>query len=274
MREGIRQLSKVCLASGIILTQVSTLGAFSTTAYAITENQISDFIIKADKDQVKINENVVLTLDGIHNQDQNLEVVLPDGMKFNEQETAKLNEKNPAIGTIQMIKQSVIQIERTSEGDEIGKVFLVITGNVVGEHTITAKAQRENNEIETKVKVNVSENAKTNPKKIIQQSEVNDLGKVEENQEVERKGKQKNFNKQLDEVKYAAPLDEQIQNLVNFKDALTAILPGDSAFMIRHTPETKVIASGYTDKGYLVVNADHPTGSLTLKNVGYYKGKK
>ncbi|WP_242141896.1 MULTISPECIES: hypothetical protein [unclassified Bacillus cereus group] len=100
MWKGIRQLSKVCLASGIIFTQVSTLGAFPTTAYAITENQMSDFIIKAEKDQVKINENVVLTLDGIHNQDQKLEVVLPDGMQFNEQETAKLNEKNPAIGTI------------------------------------------------------------------------------------------------------------------------------------------------------------------------------
>ncbi|AWC27690.1 hypothetical protein [Bacillus cytotoxicus] len=94
MKKGIRQLSKICLASGIILTQVSTLGSFSTIAYAMTENQVSDFIIKADKDQVKINENVVLTLEGIHTQDQKIEVVLPDGMKLDEKETAKLNEKN------------------------------------------------------------------------------------------------------------------------------------------------------------------------------------
>ncbi|MDH2893124.1 adhesive domain-containing protein [Bacillus cytotoxicus] len=76
------------------MTQVSTLGSFSTIAYAMTENQVSDFIIKADKDQVKINENVVLTLEGIHTQDQKIEVVLPDGMKLDEKETAKLNEKN------------------------------------------------------------------------------------------------------------------------------------------------------------------------------------
>ncbi|EMA6344135.1 MucBP domain-containing protein [Bacillus cytotoxicus] len=267
MREGIRQLSKVCLASGIILTQVSTLGAFSTTAYAITENQISDFIIKADKDQVKINENVVLTLDGIYNQDQNLEVVLPDGMKFNEQETAKLNEKNPAIGTIQMINQSVIQIERTSEGVEVGKVFLVVTGNVAGEHTITAKAQRENNEIETKGKVNVSENKKTNPKKFIQKPEVNDLAKVEENQQVEWKE-----NPQKSTV---PSQNIPVQQSSYFKDAKTDVVPGDNAFVARFTPKTKVIVSeGIRTKWEnLVVDHSHKTAVVTFTNVGYYKGK-
>ncbi|YAR64106.1 hypothetical protein ACUIAK_20345 [Bacillus cytotoxicus] len=72
------------------MTQVSTLGSFSTIAYAMTENQVSDFIIKADKDQVKINENIVLTLEGIHTQDQKIEVVLPDGMKLNEKRDSEV----------------------------------------------------------------------------------------------------------------------------------------------------------------------------------------
>ncbi|MGI2851462.1 MucBP domain-containing protein [Bacillus cytotoxicus] len=267
MKKGIRQLSKICLASGIILTQVSTLGSFSTIAYAMTENQVSDFIIKADKDQVKINENIVLTLEGIHTQDQKIEVVLPDGMKLNEKETAKLNEKNPAIGTIQMTDESVIKIERTSEGVEVGKVFLVITGKVAGEHTITAKVQRENNEIETKVKVNVAENAKTNPKKIVEKPEGNDLGKVEESQQVELKENLQKSTVQSQNI--------PVQQSSYFKDAKTDVIPGDNAFVARFTSKTKVIVSdGIRSKWEnLIVDNSHKTAVVTFTNVGYYKGK-
>ncbi|MDH2881077.1 MucBP domain-containing protein [Bacillus cytotoxicus] len=281
MKKGIRQLSKICLASGIILTQVSTLGSFSTIAYAMTENQVSDFIIKADKDQVKINENVVLTLEGIHTQDQKLEVVLPDGMKLDEKETAKLNEKNPAIGTIQMTDESVIQINKKLEGDQLGKVFLAVVGKTTGQYTITAKEKRADKEIETKTQVNVSENGKETSEK----SEVNEpekankplrLEKMEEHQQVEREGEQKKTNMQLRKAQYAVTNGGSVTNSSYFKDAKTAIIPADNAFMIRRTPETKIIASsGYLkDNRDIVASAKNPKGSVTLSNVGYYKGKK
>ncbi|MGR5986192.1 hypothetical protein ACUC2M_21390 [Bacillus cytotoxicus] len=182
-------------------------------------------------------------------------------------ETAKLNEKNPAIGTIQMTDESVIKIERTSEGVEVGKVFLVITGKVAGEHTITAKVQRENNEIETKVKVNVSENAKTNPKKIVEKPEGNDLGKVEESQQVELKENLQKSTVQSQNI--------PVQQSSYFKDAKTDVIPGDNAFVARFTSKTKVIVSdGIRSKWEnLIVDNSHKTAVVTFTNVGYYKGK-
>ncbi|AWC27691.1 hypothetical protein [Bacillus cytotoxicus] len=167
-----------------------------------------------------------------------------------------------------MTGESVIKIERTSEGAGVGKVFLVITGKVAGEHTITAKVQRENNEIETKVKVNVSENAKTNPKKIVEKPEGNDLGKVEESQQVELKENLQKSTVQSQNI--------PVQQSSYFKDAETDVIPGDNAFVARFTPKTKVIISdGFWDKKYenLYVNKAYKTAVVTFTNVGYYKGK-
>ncbi|MGN4444738.1 pectate lyase-like adhesive domain-containing protein [Bacillus cereus group sp. MYBK79-1] len=158
MRKQTKRLGKICLAGGILFTQVSTLGAFSTTAYAITDNQMSDFIIKADKDTAKVAEEITLQLKDTNQYDQNFEVTLPKGMSFNEEATMKLNEKNTAIGTIRMTDQSVIQIERKSQSNVLGEVFLAVKAEQAGNYTFTAKVQRENNEVKVKTQVlNVQE---------------------------------------------------------------------------------------------------------------------
>ncbi len=173
LRKQTKKLGKICLAGGIIFTQVTTLGAFSTTAYAITDNQMSDFIIKADKDTAKVAEEITLQLKDTNQHDQNFEVTLPKGMSFNEEATMKLNEKNTTIGTIRMTDQSVIQIERKSQSNVLEDVFLAVKAEKAGNYTFTAKVQRENNEVKVKTKVlNVREEVQTSKKDSDQKSEV------------------------------------------------------------------------------------------------------
>ena len=291
MRRKIKKIRKICIASGIIFAQASTLGALSTPVYAITDNQVSDFMIKANQDQIKTGENITLAIKGGHNQGEEIEVAIPDSLKFNEKETAKLNEKNGAIESIRMKDQSVLRIKRSPESSKIGELFLVLTGEKAGQYTITAKMKRENKEIETKTSVlTIFENVKENTKQAAQKSEGNESEKAKEPLQPEKqeekaaitevkeeaaKGKQKSSTMPLHEAQYAVTNGGSVTKSSYFKDANTAIIPADNAFMIRRTPETKMIASsGYIENGYLLVDAENPTGSITLANVGYYKNKK
>ncbi|MDH2890434.1 MucBP domain-containing protein, partial [Bacillus cytotoxicus] len=299
MRNKTKRFRKICLASGIIFAQVSALGTFSTTAYAITDNQVSDFVIKANKDQVKEGENITLAIKEVHSQGQEIEVVIPDGLHFDEKETAKLNEKNDAIETIRMIEQSVVQIKRTSESANLGELFVVVKGEKAGQYTITAKMKEENKEVETKTSIlTVSKNVKENKEQSVQKSEGNESKKakeplqlekqeekvttVEEKKEetekikqVEPKEKKQKSTMQSNQALYAAPTTGRIQQLDYFKNGATNVIPLEDIFMMRITSETKVIDSkGYFKNNTLKVDPQNPTGSVLIENVGYYKGKK
>lgn len=111
MRGRTKEFGKICLASGILFTQVSTLGVFSTTTYAVTGDEISTFIMQANKSKVKVDEDIVLEIEKSGNQDDKVELQLPEGVNFNEEATKKLNETNGAIEIIHVVEHSTIQIK-------------------------------------------------------------------------------------------------------------------------------------------------------------------
>ncbi len=159
MRKRTKKLGKVCLAGGILFTQVSTLNIFSTTTYAVTSDEMSTFIIQADKSKAKVDEDIVLEIENSGNQDDKVELQLPEGVNFNEEATKKLNETNEAIETIRVVEHSIIQIQRKSQSSVLGKVFLSIKGNKPGEFAFVAKVQRGSTEVKTEVvNLDVSEN--------------------------------------------------------------------------------------------------------------------
>ncbi|MEF7556564.1 pectate lyase-like adhesive domain-containing protein [Bacillus thuringiensis] len=219
MRKQTKKLGKICLAGGILFTQVSTLGAFSTTAYAITDNQMSDFIIKADKNTAKVAEEITLQLKDTNQQDQKFEVTLPKGMSFSQEATMKLNEKNTALGTIRVTDQSVIQIERKSQSNVLGEVFLVVKAEQSGNYTFTAKVQRENNEVKVKTQVvNVQENKSDAIQKaeIISSQELTEAEKVSPEAPAEAKPEEPTVIKE--ELKPEEPAEVKEEELKPVED--------------------------------------------------------
>ena len=86
MRGRTKKFGEICLASGILFTQISTL-CFSITAYAVTGDEISTFIMQANKSKAKVDENIVLEIENPGNQDDKVELQLPEGVNFNEEAT-------------------------------------------------------------------------------------------------------------------------------------------------------------------------------------------
>ncbi|MRD37467.1 cell surface protein [Bacillus thuringiensis] len=159
MRGRTKKFGEICLVSGILFTQISTLGVFSTTAYAVTGDEISTFIMQANKSKAKVDEDIVLEIENPGNQDDKVELQLPEGVNFNEEATKKLNETNEAIETIRVVEHSTIQIQRKAQSSGLGKVFLSIKGNKPGDFAFVAKVQYGDTEVKTKaVNLNVSEN--------------------------------------------------------------------------------------------------------------------
>ena len=87
MRGGRKKFGEICLASGILFTQISTLGVFSNTAYAVTGDEISTFIMQANKSKVKVDEDIVLEIENPGNQNDKVELQLSEGVNFNEEAT-------------------------------------------------------------------------------------------------------------------------------------------------------------------------------------------
>ncbi|HEK9101704.1 cell surface protein [Bacillus pfraonensis] len=226
MRKGVKQLGKLCLVSGIIFTQISPLGVVSTTAYAVTDQEVSTFVIQADKNKAKVDEDIVLKVENFGPQAEKVELRLPDGVNFNEEATKKLNENNKAIESIRLVDHSIIQIQRDSQSKELGKAVLSIKANKPGDFTFVAKVQREGNELRTKaVNLNVLEN----DKKVLDQKETKQLDntlkekKAKLKKEPEEVGKKTNTER-LDvhpkeevssKVKEKANIEENVEDTSN-----------------------------------------------------------
>lgn len=189
MKKGTKKLGKICLASGLIFTQVSTLCAFSTTAYAITEQQTADLEIKLEKDSIKVNEEITLEIRNVNQSNQQLEVRLPDGMSFSEDATTKLNEKNGIIGAIRIKNESAIQIEKKADATVLDEVLVVVKAKKAGEYKFTARVQQENNEIKeaTTTILNVREEMEESKQISVEKSEVSSISDEREMKRLEDK---------------------------------------------------------------------------------------
>ncbi|EMA6344130.1 MucBP domain-containing protein [Bacillus cytotoxicus] len=302
------------MVGGIFFTQTSVLDYIPNKVYAATNEKQGTFSVSIDKKNIKVNENVVLKITNKNKEDSRIELALSDGQVFNDEETNKLNEKNKAAQVIYLPEQRIIQISKKEKSDDIGDISLVIQMKKAGEYTFapTVKSKGQDKKVKaTVLRVEEQEKQFPNEKKehiLTQQKNANlednkstketinkvdqkEVGTVQQMESEEKKpenfeGKaepmkvreeveHKNSNRQLDGMKYAAPIKGEVPQLDCFKDAATEELPGDSAFMIRNTLETELIASsGYVTDESIKVDNNHPTGSITLKNVGYYNGKK
>ncbi|MBJ8206585.1 hypothetical protein JDS91_36440, partial [Bacillus cereus] len=59
--------------------------------------------MQANKSKAKVDEDIVLEIENPGNQDDKVELQLPEGVNFNEEATKKLNETNEAIETIRVV---------------------------------------------------------------------------------------------------------------------------------------------------------------------------
>ena len=125
-----------------MITQVSTLDALSSTAYAIEDNQELKLLLQAEKNKAQTDEEIVLKIIGLENSGDKVEVVVPEGMQFDEEATKVLNERNGSQETIRLIENSVIQIEKTSQNKVLGIVRLAVKGKQPGAYKFETKLKQ------------------------------------------------------------------------------------------------------------------------------------
>ncbi|MED0974724.1 Ig-like domain-containing protein [Bacillus paranthracis] len=156
-----KKIGRICLASTIVFTQVSTLDALSSTAYAIEDNQQLKLLLQAEKNKAQVDEEIVLKIIGLENNGDKVEVVVPKGMQFDEEVTKVLNERNGSRETIRLIENSVIQIEKTSQNKVLGIVRLAVKGKQPGTYKFETKLKQGDQEVASTITpvVHVTEKA-------------------------------------------------------------------------------------------------------------------
>ncbi|HFK1727860.1 MULTISPECIES: pectate lyase-like adhesive domain-containing protein [Bacillus] len=146
-----KKIGHICLASTIVITQVSTLDALSSTAYAIEDNQELKLLLQAEKNKAQVDEEIVLKIIGLENNGDKVEIVVPEGMQFDEEATKVLNERNGSRETIRLIENSVIQIEKTSQNKVLGIVRLAVKGKQPGAYKFETKLKQGDQEVNSTV---------------------------------------------------------------------------------------------------------------------------
>ena len=87
LQNQIGKFGRILLAGGILFTQVGVLDYSATKVYAVTNDEQGRFIVHMDKQEIKVDENVVLKITNTNKQDANIELKLSNEQLFNEEET-------------------------------------------------------------------------------------------------------------------------------------------------------------------------------------------
>ncbi len=146
LRKQVGKFGRILLAGGILFTQVGVLDYSATKVYAVTNDEQGRFVVHMDKQQIKVDENVVLKITNTNKQDTNIELKLSDGQLFSEEETKKMNEHNKAIQNISVTADRIVQIEKSENSDYIGDVYVVIQVKQAGEYKFEPTVKFESNE--------------------------------------------------------------------------------------------------------------------------------
>ncbi|WBO88785.1 WxL domain-containing protein [Bacillus tropicus] len=208
MQNQIGKFGRILLAGGILFTQVGVLDYSAKKVYAVTNDEQGRFLIHMDKQQIKVDENVVLKITNTNKQDTNIELKLFDGQLFSEEETKKMNKNNKAIQNLSVTEDRIVQIEKNENSDYIGDVYVVIQVKQAGEYKFepTVKLEDQESKVESTL-LHVIEN-KQDSKVAIPES---DTKSSEENmkQEVNKTEKVLEENKKQElESKHAEVLKE------------------------------------------------------------------
>ncbi|MEC3247603.1 WxL domain-containing protein [Bacillus cereus] len=146
MQNQIGKFGRILLAGGILFTQIGVLDYSATKVYAITNDEQGRFIVHMDKQEIKVDENVVLKITNTNKQDANIELKLSNEQLFNEAETKKMNENNKAIQNISVTKDHIVKIEKNEQSNSIGDVYVVIQMKKAGEYKFEPIVKFEGNE--------------------------------------------------------------------------------------------------------------------------------
>ncbi|WJX04694.1 WxL domain-containing protein [Bacillus cereus] len=146
MQNQIGKFGRILLAGGILFTQIGVLDYSATKVYAITNDEQGRFIVHMDKQEIKVDENVVLKITNTNKQDANIELKLSNEQLFNEAETKKMNENNKAIQNISVTKDHIVKIEKNEQINSIGDVYVVIQMKKAGEYKFEPIVKFEGNE--------------------------------------------------------------------------------------------------------------------------------
>lgn len=146
LQNQIGKFGRILLAGGILFTQIGVLDYSATKVYAITNDEQGRFIVHMDKQEIKVDENVVLKITNTNKQDANIELKLSNEQLFNEAETKKMNENNKAIQNISVTKDHIVKIEKNEQSNSIGDVYVVIQMKKAGEYKFEPIVKFEGNE--------------------------------------------------------------------------------------------------------------------------------
>ncbi|HDR3656568.1 TPA: WxL domain-containing protein [Bacillus cereus] len=146
MQNQIGKFGRILLTGGILFTQIGVLDYSATKVYAITNDEQGRFIVHMDKQEIKVDENVVLKITNTNKQDANIELKLSNEQLFNEAETKKMNENNKAIQNISVTKDHIVKIEKNEQSNSIGDVYVVIQMKKAGEYKFEPIVKFEGNE--------------------------------------------------------------------------------------------------------------------------------
>ncbi|ARV94817.1 WxL domain-containing protein [Bacillus cereus] len=146
MQKQIGKFGRILLAGGILFTQVGVLDYSATKVYAVTNDEQGRFIVHMDKQEIKVDENVVLKITNTNKQDANIELKLSNEQLFNEAETKKMNENNKAIQNISVTEDHIVKIEKNEQSHSIGDVYVVIQMKKAGEYKFEPMVKFEGNE--------------------------------------------------------------------------------------------------------------------------------
>ena len=146
LRKQVGKFGRILLAGGILFTQVGVLDYSATKVYAVTNDEQGRFLVHMDKQQIKVDENVVLKITNTNKQDTNIELKLFDGQLFSEEETKKMNKNNKAIQNLSVTEDRIVQIEKNENSDYIGDVYVVIQVKQAGEYKFVPTVKLEDQE--------------------------------------------------------------------------------------------------------------------------------
>lgn len=146
LQNQIGKFGRILLTGGILFTQIGVLDYSATKVYAITNDEQGRFIVHMDKQEIKVDENVVLKITNTNKQDANIELKLSNEQLFNEAETKKMNENNKAIQNISVTKDHIVKIEKNEQSNSIGDVYVVIQMKKAGEYKFEPIVKFEGNE--------------------------------------------------------------------------------------------------------------------------------
>lgn len=212
MEKKVGKFGRILLAGGILFTQVGVLDYSATKVYAVTNDEQGRFVVHMDKQEIKVDENVVLKITNTNKQDTNIELKLFDGQLFSEEETKKMNKNNKAIQNLSVTEDRIVQIEKNENSDYIGDVYVVIQVKQAGKYKFEPAVKLEDKEKKIKsTLLHVIEN-KQDSKVAIPES---DTETSEENvkQEVNKKEKVLEENKKQEIESTHAEVSKETKHL-------------------------------------------------------------